>query len=79
MRQNRGNDPCVCCGCDTGVPRDMPIDAREHYILGAGQLCKRCFFELYIRKTEDACTVQEDEMNTLIRLCKSAVNTEKKR
>lgn len=34
---------CVCCGIDTGVPRDLHISKRSYYIQGAGQLCGNCF------------------------------------
>lgn len=65
---NRENDKCVCCGCDTGVSCDTPIAAREHYIYGSGQLCSKCYTELYVHKSEDETTVSLDEMNELIRL-----------
>lgn len=67
---NRENDKCVCCGCDTGVPCNTPIAAREHYIYGCGQLCGNCYAELYIRNTEDDCTVHDGEMQRLIDMCK---------
>lgn len=41
------NDRCVVCGKDSGVPSDTPIEKRERYILGSGQLCTDCYFELY--------------------------------
>lgn len=36
-------DVCVNCGCETEYPKSLPIDQREHYIEGAGQLCSKCF------------------------------------
>lgn len=36
-------EKCVCCGIDTGVPRDLHISLRSFYIEGAGQLCGNCF------------------------------------
>lgn len=33
---------CVCCGKATPYTFDTPIDQREHYIVGAGQLCYEC-------------------------------------
>jgi len=35
-------DLCVMCGEDTGIPKETCVDFREHYIEGAGQLCKGC-------------------------------------
>lgn len=31
---------CVVCGCLTDVDISMPVDLRETYIDGAGQLCE---------------------------------------
>ena len=57
-----------CCGCDTGIPKDTPISNRKYYIQGSGQLCNKCYTELYIHKSEDEIAVSLDEMNNLIRL-----------
>ena len=46
----------------------MPISNRKYYIQGSGQLCNKCYTELYIHKSEDETTVSLDEMNELIRL-----------
>ncbi len=42
-------DKCVSCNKDTGIPKNAHVDSREHYIEGAGQLCKECFKEIYKR------------------------------
>lgn len=34
---------CVLCHKKTDIPSDMPIDRRQGYIIGCGQLCKECF------------------------------------
>lgn len=39
---------CVCCGKETEYKKDTPIEKRYGYIKGAGQLCCKCFHELYI-------------------------------
>jgi hypothetical protein len=39
-------DVCVNCGCETEYPKSLSIDQREHYIEGAGQLCKTCATKL---------------------------------
>jgi hypothetical protein len=33
---------CVMCGELTGIPVSMPIDWRENYEIGCGQLCVKC-------------------------------------
>ena len=38
---------CVLCGRETDVPTDLPIDRRDHYIEGCGQLCRNCWKKLY--------------------------------
>ena len=66
--QDSGNEKCVCCGCDTGVPIDMPISERKYYEAGSGQLCGSCYYKLYIQKPEDEHTMTLDEMHKLIRM-----------
>lgn len=38
---------CIICGCITQVRRDWDISMRKYYVEGAGQLCKRCFYDIY--------------------------------
>ena len=40
---------CVICGKPTEYRKDVPIDKRECYIEGAGQLCRKCYFEIYLK------------------------------
>ena len=40
---------CVICGKPTEYCKDTPIDKRERYIEGAGQLCRECYFEIYLK------------------------------
>lgn len=35
-------DLCILCGGETGYARSVPVDMREHYVDGAGQLCPEC-------------------------------------
>ncbi len=44
---------CVSCGQKTGYVFSTPIDRRQYYVYGAGQLCEKCYYELYIKKTGD--------------------------
>ena len=65
---NKETDKRTCCGCDTGIPKDTPISNRKYYIQGCGQLCDKCYTELYIHKSGDENAVSLDEMNELIRM-----------
>ena len=38
---------CVLCGELTDVPVMQPVGERKCYIVGAGQLCRKCCIELY--------------------------------
>ena len=33
---------CVVCGALTSVPISMPVDWRENYEIGLGQICAEC-------------------------------------
>ena len=33
---------CVMCGALTSVPISMPVDWRENYEIGCGQVCAKC-------------------------------------
>ncbi|MCH5278403.1 MAG: hypothetical protein J1E60_01290 [Christensenellaceae bacterium] len=37
------NEPCALCGAATDVPQSRPVDERDCYIYGAGQLCRECY------------------------------------
>lgn len=53
LEHNKKNDPvekCVICGADTPYRFSTPISQREFYIGGAGQMCKHCHYESYIKK-----------------------------
>ena len=38
---------CVLCGKKTDVPIDLPIDRRDCYVEGSGQLCRDCWRHVY--------------------------------
>ena len=48
-----GNERCVMCGCLTDIQISTPIDLRENYVIGFGQLCYNC------------ATLQQESPNTL--------------
>jgi len=43
-------DNCVNCGKETEYKRSVPVDFRDHYVEGAGQLCPECFNKIYKEK-----------------------------
>ena len=47
------HDDCVSCGKETEFTADMSVDERKHYIEGAGQLCPKCYKEIYEPKKEE--------------------------
>ncbi len=50
LRVEDGYEVCVLCGRKTQVRYETPIDKRQHYIEGGGQLCTECFRETYQTK-----------------------------
>lgn len=51
--QNTASDTkekCVVCGAETEYMFSTPISEREYYIEGAGQLCPKCHYNLYVKK-----------------------------
>ena len=41
-------EKCVMCGEETPYTKDTHIDLRKYYIEGAGQLCEKCYNEIYL-------------------------------
>lgn len=46
-------EKCVTCGAETPYLKNLPIDLRENYVEGAGQLCKTCADKIYDKKKLD--------------------------
>lgn len=42
-----GMERCVVCGRPTELRFSTPIELRRCYVEGAGQLCPKCWAELY--------------------------------
>jgi len=42
-------DKCVSCGADTPHHPSTHIKSRNFYIEGVGQLCKKCYIDIYVR------------------------------
>ncbi len=36
-------EKCICCQSQTAVLKTTPIEEREYYIRGCGQLCPGCY------------------------------------
>lgn len=45
-----GYDLCVTCNKKTPYKTETPVDMREHYVEGAGQLCRTCNTKIYGEK-----------------------------
>lgn len=46
-------EACTLCGAITDVKIKMPIDAREYYIYGVGQLCCKCYILITNKNAND--------------------------
>jgi recombinational DNA repair protein (RecF pathway) len=46
-------EKCVLCGEETEYHLNDDINLRKYYIEGAGQLCKKCYDELYNKNKKD--------------------------
>jgi len=45
-------EKCVVCNKLTNIRKETEIEDRDFYIEGAGQLCKKCFYDLYQKNLE---------------------------
>jgi len=50
IQESGKKEPCVSCGKQTEYPVQMPIELRNWYIEGAGQLCEDCYTNIYDSK-----------------------------
>lgn len=46
-------DRCVVCYAETAYSKDTPIEEREFYIEGCGQLCEACYNEIKAEEHAD--------------------------
>ena len=44
---SRKNDKCMLCGCETGYILNTPVSKRSYYVVGCGQMCEKCYKEIY--------------------------------
>ena len=54
------NERCVSCFADTGIPKDMPIEKRKHYVVGCGQLCPDCYAKIKLNSESKEGLTQEE-------------------
>ena len=47
QRKKTVYEKCVLCGAETKIPITMPIEEREDYVQGCGQLCAQCRRKLH--------------------------------
>lgn len=40
-------EQCVVCNKETLVPVKTPVNLRKNFVRGVGELCDRCFLEVY--------------------------------
>lgn len=45
--QAEQEEKCVVCYGKTGYKFGVPIDERQFYFAGVGQLCEKCYAEIY--------------------------------
>ncbi len=53
QKTRKESECCVLCGKETEYTRKTPISERTEYIECGGQLCKDCYYELYVKKKSD--------------------------
>lgn len=44
---NKNLDKCVICHNSTPYSRNLDVSKRSYYIKGVGQLCEKCYHNLY--------------------------------
>ena len=58
--QTEEYERCILCGSLTCIPVSMPIDRRENYEIGAGQVCIECARKR--RKAEEQQTLSNEKI-----------------
>jgi hypothetical protein len=42
-------ETCVLCSCKTNIKLDKPVEERNGYVEGVGQLCYKCYKKINFR------------------------------
>ncbi len=61
-----GFERCVICGKQTEIPATKPIDLRECYEVGCGQLCISCYQNLRNVNEKDNRLLSEEQLSMVI-------------
>ncbi len=71
MKKSSNNEyeNCIICRCQTAVDINSPIDSREHYVVGLGQLCEKCYNNLHQSQSEDEL-LDVIDMDALLKRCR---------
>lgn len=48
-KKERAKEKCVLCWKEVEYSLDTPIEARQFYVEGAGQLCEACYKECLLK------------------------------
>ena len=51
---------CIRCGKPTPYNPNTPITLRRYFVEGSGQLCEKCFYELYLLPASLQSNLGED-------------------
>lgn len=51
QNENNAVEKCVLCGKETEYTFGVPIQERNYYVSGCGQLCKQCYLEVEVPET----------------------------
>lgn len=55
MKDKEEFEKCVICGKKLNIKKIVPIQKRKYYIEGAGQLCEKCYFKIYVERKKNDC------------------------
>lgn len=46
-------ETCILCGCVVDLEIRIPIEFRDFYVEGVGQLCEKCYEKTYGGENDD--------------------------
>lgn len=58
------NERCIICHRETNIPCDTPIELRDNYIEGAGQLCSECALRQISEQLQNPKNFRAREIDT---------------
>ncbi len=60
-------ETCVLCGEVLSIDKNLPIDCRENFIIGCGQLCEDCAHKLKIEEQAENTVLLNSQIGSLVR------------